>query len=111
MSGLRPVSFKKGRKFLPRLSTPYVPGRHAKRYWTDEENQILREHYPTKGFPFCASRLENRSKLSIYQQANKLGLKFVRREVDMSGTTTPPSMPTYAACGRTSRNRTGQSAA
>ena len=80
MSELRPVSFKKGRKFLPRLSVPYVPGRHAKRYWTDEENKILREHYPTKGFPFCASRLENRSKLSIYQQANKLGLKFMQRK-------------------------------
>jgi hypothetical protein len=73
---LQPVSFKKGRKSLPRLSQPYVPGRHSKRFWTEEENQILRQHYPSKGFAFCASKLEDRSRLSIYQQAQKLGLKY-----------------------------------
>ena len=60
-----PASFvQEGQGALPRLSAPYVPGRHSKRYWTEEKNQILRDHYPSKGLAFCASRLEDRSKIS-----------------------------------------------
>lgn len=29
------VSFKKGREHKPRLSKPYIPGRHAESYWTE----------------------------------------------------------------------------
>lgn len=73
---LQRVSFKKGREFKPRLSKKYVPGRHAETYWREEEDQILRDHYPDKGFAFCASKLPKRSKLSIYQRARILGLHF-----------------------------------
>ena len=74
-STLQPVSFKKGRKSLPRISTPYVPGRHSERFWSENENQILREHYPSKGFAFCANKLPNRTRTAIYGQVNKLGLR------------------------------------
>lgn len=69
------VSFKKGREHKPRLSAPYVPGVHSDRYWTEEENQILRDHYEGKGFAYCANLLPNRTKSSIYAQAHNLGLK------------------------------------
>jgi hypothetical protein len=72
---LQRVSFQKGREHKPRLSKPYVPGRHAETHWTDEENQILCDHYGDKGFAYCASRLPNRTKSAIYGQAKKLGLK------------------------------------
>jgi len=74
MSELRPVSFKKGRRSLPRLSAPRIPGRHSERFWTESENKVLREHYPSKGFAFCASRLEKRPRSAIYVQVHKLGL-------------------------------------
>src|SRR4051812_6305208 len=72
---LERVPFKKGREHKPRLSAPYVPGVHSEKYWTEEENQILRDHYADKGFAYCASKLPNRTKSGIYAQANKLGLK------------------------------------
>lgn len=74
---LTPVSFRKGRERRPRLSKPYVPGRRAKRYWTEEENEILRTHYPTGGLAACAVRLpqHHSSRFSIYGQAYKLGLR------------------------------------
>lgn len=72
---LERVSFKKGREHKPRLSAPYVPGVHSEKYWTEEENQMLRDHYADKGFAYCASKLPNRTKSGIYAQANKLGLK------------------------------------
>jgi hypothetical protein len=72
---LQRVSFKKGRAHEPRLSKPYVPGVRHERYWTEDENDILREHYSSKGLAYCASKLPARGKSSIYGQANKLGLK------------------------------------
>lgn len=72
---LERVSFKKGREHKPRLSKPYVPGVRHERYWTEQENEILREHYPGKGLAYCANKLPGRGKSSIYGQANKLGLK------------------------------------
>jgi hypothetical protein len=74
---LQRISFKKGRDHKPRISKPYVPGRHAETYWTDEENQILRDHYEDKGFAYCASKLPDRTKSAIYGQAKKLGLNRV----------------------------------
>lgn len=73
---LERVSFKKGRAHLPRLSKPYVPGVRSEKYWTEEEDQILRDHYPDKGFAYCASKLPNRSKTAIYGRVQKLGVKF-----------------------------------
>lgn len=72
---LERVSFKKGREHKPRLSEPYVPGVYSEKFWTEEEDQILRDHYPSKGFAYCANLLPNRTKSSIYAQAHNLGLK------------------------------------
>ena len=72
---LQRVSFKKVREHKPRLTAPYVPGKHSEKHWTEEENDILREHYPSKGFAYCAALLPpHRTKSGIYGQANKLGL-------------------------------------
>lgn len=71
---LERVSFKKGRKYEPRLSKPYVSGVRDERYWTEEENQILLDHYGDKGFAYCANKLPGRTKSGIYGQAKKLGL-------------------------------------
>jgi len=75
MSGLTPVSFKKGRAHEPRLSAPYVAGKRHERYWTDEEIAVLRERYPTVGAQGCVPFLPRRSIPKIRQQANGLGLK------------------------------------
>ncbi len=75
LMSLERVSFKKGREHKPRLSAPYVPGVHSEKYWTEEEDQILRDHYPGKGFAYCASKLPNRSKTAIYGRVQKLGVK------------------------------------
>ncbi len=72
---LERVSFKKGREHKPRLSEPYVPGVHSEKYWTEEEDQILRDHYPSKGFAYCADKLPNRTKSAIYGRADALGIK------------------------------------
>lgn len=87
---LKPVSFKKGRGHQPRLSAPYVPGVRHERYWTEAEHQILRDHYPTKGFAFCAELMPKRSRMAIYGEAKKLGLgregrQAHRKHGDMSG--------------------------
>jgi len=72
---LERISFKKGREHKPRLSEPYVPGVRDERYWTDEEDQILRDHYADKGFAYCANRLPHRSKGAIYGRVGALGIK------------------------------------
>ena len=72
---LQPVSFKKGRVHLPRLSNPYVPGRHDPRFWTKHERDIVRRYYPEGGAAACLMHLPpHRSKSGVYVQANKLGL-------------------------------------
>ena len=75
MTGLRPVSFKKGRASAPRLSPKREPGRTSDRFWTEEEEAILRKYFPIGGVPAAGAHLPNRSKTSIYGQAYKLGLK------------------------------------
>jgi hypothetical protein len=75
MSELERVSFKKGREHQQRLSQPYVPGKRHSKYWTEAENNILKEIYPRRGSIACLAKLGNhRSQLSVYVQAQKLGL-------------------------------------
>ncbi len=75
MSGaLKPVSFRKGREHAPRLSKPYVPGKHHERFWSEAECDVLRRHYPAGGAPACEPHLPKRSRSAIYIQAGKLGL-------------------------------------
>lgn len=75
MSELQPVPFRKPRGHEPRLSQPYVPGKRAARFWTDAERAVVREHYPVGGYAACQPHLPaHRSRLSVYQEAQKLGL-------------------------------------
>lgn len=68
------VSFKKGRASSPRISAPYTPGKHSRRFWTEEENAVLRKNFPKGGLAACGARLPERSRGAIYGQAHKLGL-------------------------------------
>lgn len=73
--GLEPVSFSKPRGHEPRLSAPYVPGRHSRRFWTEEENRIIRAYYPGGGgLIACVAHLPGRTRSAIYGQAKKLGV-------------------------------------
>ncbi|MGH6879473.1 hypothetical protein [Hypericibacter sp.] len=72
---LKPVSFRQLRGHAPRLSQPHMPGRHSDRFWSDEEKQVLLDHYETHGAAFCAARLPRRNISTVYQTATKLGLK------------------------------------
>lgn len=75
MTGLQPVSFKQGRRHEPRISPPYVPGKHDKRFWTEAERQIIRKYYPEGGVTACLTHLdEHRTPSGVYQQAGRLGL-------------------------------------
>jgi hypothetical protein len=81
MSELERVSFKKGREHQQRLSQPYVPGKRHSKYWTEAENNILKEIYPRRGSIACLAKLGNhRSQLSVYVQAQKLGLTAPKDE-------------------------------
>lgn len=77
--GLKPVSFRKGRGHEPRLSQPYVPGRHSDRFWSEAEEEILRRYFPERGAPGCEVHLPGRSRPAIYSHAGKLGLKCARQ--------------------------------
>lgn len=73
---LQPVSFAKPREVAPRLSAPYVPGKHSARYWTDEERAIISRYYPEGGAAACMAHLPAHRTISgVYQQASKLGLE------------------------------------
>lgn len=74
MNTLTPVSFKKGRASEPRLSTPYVPGKRHPRFWTDAEDQVVRDHYPTGGVAGCLLRLPGRTASGVHQAARRLGI-------------------------------------
>lgn len=56
-----------------RKMRPAVP-EQRRRHWTPEELALLRQHYPDMTGPECA-RLLGRSVLSVYGQANTLGLR------------------------------------
>lgn len=73
-SPLTPVSFRKNREHMPRLSEKRIPGRHSDRFWTEEEKKIIRDVYPSGGLIAVLARLPNRSKSGVYLQAAKLGL-------------------------------------
>lgn len=76
MTLVEPVPFRKARGWAPRLSEPYVPGKpRHERYWSEEENAVLREHYATKGAAYCASLLPKRRARQVYHHAIALGLK------------------------------------
>lgn len=91
MKALQPVSFKKGREHLPRLSPIPVVGRQHPRFWSDEELNVIRDHYPSGGARACQVRLgANRNLRTIYQQANKLGLVF---DGPGGGRQTPVAVP------------------
>lgn len=72
---LERISFKKGREHAPRISKPYIAGRYSKRYWSEEEDQLLRDNYVAKGMGWCSSQLPERSNISIYSRIQKLGIK------------------------------------
>ena len=74
MTGLTPVSFKKGRASEPRLSPCYVPGRRHARFWSEDEKQVLRDHFPAGGVSACLVRLPGRTAPGVYNTAHKLGL-------------------------------------
>jgi hypothetical protein len=75
MTELHPVSFKKQREHLPRLSQPYVPGVRHERYWTDAEKAIVQQYYPSGGCAACLAHLgPHRTPSGVYQTAKKLGL-------------------------------------
>ena len=73
MSGLTPVSFKKGRASEPRLSPRYEPGRRHERFWKDDELAVIREHYPKGGLAACLARLPGRTSSGVHQAARRLG--------------------------------------
>jgi hypothetical protein len=73
---LNPVSFTKPHRREPRLSAPYIPGKHDKRFWTDHEREIIRRYFPDGGAAACLARLpEHRTASGVYSQAKKLGLR------------------------------------
>lgn len=82
---LRPVSFRKGREYKPRLSPVRVPGAPLHpRYWTKAEHAIILKYYPDGGVAPCLAHLPGRGPSGVYQQAWILGLstkKGVRLEV------------------------------
>lgn len=81
MTELRPVEFQKpGRVHEPRLTEPRVAGKRHERFWTDPEIAIVKEHYPNGGAAAVLARLPKRSLLSVYVQAQKLGLAAERVE-------------------------------
>jgi hypothetical protein len=76
---LTPVDFKKGREHLPRLSEPYVPGKRHARYWTAEEEAIVREYYPAGGVSACQAHLQpHRTRAAIHAYAHSLGIRSER---------------------------------
>lgn len=73
---LNPVSFAKPRQFQARLSAPYIPGKRDKRFWTDEEIEIVRRYFSEGGAAACLARLPaHRTAAGVYGQAKKLGVK------------------------------------
>lgn len=74
---IEPVSFAKPLARKPRLSEPYVPGRHHERFWTAQEDAILRERYPAGGPGAVQPLLPGRQRSAIYGRANALKIKRI----------------------------------
>lgn len=47
----------------------------ARRFWTEEENQFIRENFPYYGSRHCAEKLD-RAITAVQKQAQKLGVKY-----------------------------------
>lgn len=45
--------------------------------FTPEEDDIIRQHYPTGGVPECLKYLNNRYEASISGRASRLGIKYI----------------------------------
>lgn len=76
---INPVSFARPRQYQPRLSVPYVPGKRDKRFWTEEEIEIVRRYFSEGGAAACLARLPaHRTSSGVYGQAKKLGVKASR---------------------------------
>ncbi len=59
------------------LRTPTMQSSRP-RYWTPEEDAVLREHYPGKGWRACQTYLPGRTESTITHRARKLGLPGLR---------------------------------
>jgi hypothetical protein len=83
---LVPISFKQGRERLPRISEPYVAGKRSSRWWTEADDQVIRDYYPTGGYIACAAHLPagKRDRGSIYRRAHMLGVKSARSRAERS---------------------------
>jgi hypothetical protein len=95
MNELSPVSFKKGRQYLPRLSKPYDPGKpRDERFWTEAEDEIIRRHYPAGGYQACAALLPQHKtgKAGIYRRAQMLGVKSSRQAAVRQSHPTSPEL-------------------
>lgn len=75
-ASLKPVAFDRRPEPAPRIRDPYVPGRRSKRFWSEEEIDVVRRHYPTGGATACLAHLPaHRTPSTVYQQALRLGFK------------------------------------
>ena len=72
---LQRVTFSKPRGHAPRISKQRLPGDlpHS-RFWTEEELEVLRNHYVQDGPAACKAKIPNRPIGSIYRKANELGM-------------------------------------
>ncbi|UDF29352.1 UNVERIFIED_ORG: hypothetical protein LHK14_17840 [Roseateles sp. XES5] len=72
---LKPVTFSKPRGQDPRISAPCVPGKRDKRFWTEDEDAIIRAYFPAGGAAACLTRLAaHRTPSGVYQRAKNLGV-------------------------------------
>jgi len=65
------------------------------RFWTGAEEAVLRSRYPTEGVVGCLPHLPGRSATSIYQRADRLGLRApaeVKRGVPRQRWSTSPQI-------------------
>lgn len=73
---------KKGKpEPLPRISRlgRVPPDQMLRRPWTAEEDDIIRQVYPSKGVVACVARLPGRTILSIYNRTSKLKVRRSNR--------------------------------
>lgn len=60
-------------------SASWRPARRA--YWRTTELAVIREHYAAGGIDACAPHLPGRSRVNIYQQAQRLGIRSRRQKL------------------------------
>lgn len=86
MTALRKVSFKRPVERAPRLSKPYIAkAPRDERYWTADEDAIIRQYFPTGGRNTCLAHLgPHRTPSGVYGRAHKLGVKIRRKGPQIS---------------------------